>query len=179
MSGKSALHDLLLAETADRLIVLSTSDGDGVVSDRFPGVDELGIVDCVTRSQHVDVTETDLVRYVSSPKNLTEIGMKFTGLVEEFDDDGPPVAVGLDSLSELLVYREAEEVYRFVRTFTGQVAGLGWTSIVTINTDMHDDRTVGTILEPFDVVLDTRVVDGDRQFRVRGGEDGETRWQDF
>lgn len=178
MSGKSTLLGLLLAETAERVIVVSTSDGDGVVRDRFPDVDVLGVVDCVTRSQHVDVTETDLVRYVSSPKNLTEIGMKFTGLVEEFDNDGPPVAVGLDSLSDLLVYREAEDVYRFIRTFTGQASGLGWTSFVTINTEMHDARTTETVLEPFDVVVDTRVADGDRQFRVRGATD-ETDWQDF
>lgn len=177
MSGKSDLLDGLLRSTASRHVVISTADPVGVVHERLAGSDELGVVDCVTRTQQVDASDTELTKYASATSNLTEIGMKFTGLVKELDDEAP-VAVGLDSISELLVYRETTAVYQLVRTLTGQANGLGWPIVATVNTEMHDSQAVGVILEPFDVVVDTRVNDGDRQCRLRNAdESGE--WREF
>ena len=176
MSGKSDLLDALLRSAADRHVLVSTADPVGVVRDRLADSDELGVVDCVTRTQRVDATDTELTKYASATSNLTEIGMKFTGLVESLD--GEAVAVGVDSISEPLVYRETTAVYQFVRTLVGQATGAGWPTVATVSTEGHDARAVEVVLEAFDVVVDTRVEDGDRQCRLRSGD--ETReWQGF
>jgi hypothetical protein len=172
MSGKYELLLGLLGSLGERSIVVSTeNDADRVRADfesmgrSRPG-DGLGVVDCVS-ARNEAVTDTELTKYASAPDNLTAIGVKFTDLAESFRNRGfADVSVGFHSLSTLLMYFDAERVYQFLRVFNGQVEDSGWTGVATLGSTMHDERTLHTLYDPFDTVVETRV-EADREYRVR------------
>ncbi|WP_138007529.1 DUF7504 family protein [Halalkalirubrum salinum] len=182
MSGKYQLLLRLLGAIADRAIVVSTGHDAETISEEYQsltGHDDrsIGVIDCVTREQRQSVTDTELRKYASSPKNLTEIGVKFTELTEVMD--GQDVAVGVHSLSQLLMYWEADRIYQFTRVLLGQARSQGWPVIAVINPTMHDEQVVHTLVDPFDTVVDTRVSETAREFRVRNRTSSPSEWRSF
>ena len=184
MTGKYDLMFRLLADAAERGIVISTGDAAEDVREDFARIggvdpDNVAVVDCVSKQRGVDTPDTPRVRYVSSPKNVTEIGMKFTDLFEEFMGYEPPVGVGIHSLSELLMYLEPQDVYQFVRVLTKQAESEGWFTVAVLGSTMHDEQTLHTMYEPFDTVVNTRENDGARELRVRDRSRAATAWTTF
>ncbi|MFB6177200.1 MAG: hypothetical protein ABEI99_08690 [Halobaculum sp.] len=184
MTGKYQLLFQLLGEAAERGIVITTGDPAEDVRAEFAAEadcapSDVGVIDCVSKQQGGTVEDDDLTRYVSSPKNVTEIGMKFTDLFERFREYDDQVGVGLHSLSELLVYLDAEDVYKFTRVLTKQAESEGWFTVATVGSTMHDEKTLHTMYEPFDTVIDTREEDGKRELRVRDGREPATAWSTF
>ena len=184
MTGKYELLFRILGGAASRGIVITTGDPAADVRASFvdaAGCDpsDVSVIDCVSKQRGEGVEDDETTRYVSSPKNVTEIGMKFTDLFERYRDDEELVAVGLHSLSELLVYLSPEEVYKFVRLITKQSESADWLTVATVNATMHDEQTLHTMYDPFDTVVDTRENDGARELRVRSGREPATAWTRF
>jgi len=184
MTGKYTLMLRLLAEAGDRGILITTGDSAEQARADYADVagvapESVGVVDCVSRQRGGDLLDDELVRYASSPKNITDIGMKFTDLYEAFRETEGSVAVGINSLSELLMYLDPQDVYQFVRVLTRQTEDEGWTTIAVINSTMHDEQTLHTMYEPFDTVINTREEDGARELRVRNRTQAATAWTTF
>lgn len=184
MTGKYDLLLRVLATIGERSILVSTSNNAGSARDRFAvhGVPEtLGVVDCVTRVHDRRVEEDEYVRYAASPQNLTEVGVKFTDLVETIRCDDPVcVAVGVHSLSALLMYWQAEQVYRFVRVLLNQVQALGWTAFCVLDDAAIDEQTVNTVAQPFDAIVDTRRgEEAPREYRLQVNGQQPTAWTSF
>ena len=175
MSGKYDLLLRLLGSLADRSILVSTSRQQrGARGDfeEYGDAATLGIVDCASRVQGRDEDGGDLVRYASSPKNLTEVGVKFTDLVDQFQDDGDePAAVGVHSVSELLMYGETEQVYQFLRVLLAEAQGLDWPAVAVVDDDAAGEQAVTTLSQPFDAVVSTRRDDDGRAFRYHDAAD--------
>ena len=183
MSGKYDLMHRILGNAGKRAIVLSTGHNANRVRTDYTETtghdpDTVAIVDCVTREQGTDVEDTDLSKYASSPKNLTELGVKFTELAENWDDQ-PETSVGLHSLSQLLMYWDADRIYRFVRVLLGRTRNQGWITVAVINSTMHDERTLHTLLDPFDTIVDTRTTDEGWEMRLRNRSSSPTPWEQF
>ncbi|ATW88594.1 hypothetical protein halTADL_1841 [Halohasta litchfieldiae] len=183
MSGKYNLMHRILGEAGDRSIILSTGhDAERVRADyaETTGHDPKTspIVDCVTREQGAEVEDTDLTKYASSPKNLTELGVKFTELAENWESH-TDTSVGVHSLSQLLMYWDADRIYQFVRVLLGRTRNQGWLTVAVINSTMHDERTLHTLLDPFDTVVDTRTTDEGWEMRLRDRNSSPTAWQEF
>lgn len=183
MSGKYQLMHRLFGAAGQRAIVLSTGhDAETVRTDYTEttghDAETVGIVDCVTREQGADVVDTELTKYASSPKNLTELGVKFTELAEAFEAY-PETTVGLHSLSQLLMYWDADRIYQFVRVLLGRTRSQKWLTVAVINSTMHDERTLHTLLDPFETVVDTRTTDDGWEMRLRNRNASPTPWQQF
>lgn len=180
MSGKYDLLLRLLDDWTDEPILVSTGrtaprtredfetllDGDG---------ERLFVIDCATREQGIDAEDSYRARYVDSPGNLTDIGVRFTNLADDLEGSTDH-AVGLYSVSHLLMYWQPDRVYQFLRTFCSQAAGNGWPFAATINSTAHDEQVLHTLYEPFDQIVETRVDDGDREFRVRTRTEAPSEW---
>ncbi|QLG60748.1 DUF7504 family protein [Halorarum salinum] len=184
MTGKYDLMYRLLGDAVERGIVISTGDVAADVRADFAEIggldpDEVGVVDCVSKQRGVETPVTDRVRYVSSPKNVTGIGMKFTDLFEVYREFDPPVGVGIHSLSELLMYLDPQDVYQFARVLTKQAESEGWFTVAVIGSTMHDEQTLHTMYEPFDTVVNTRENEGARELRVRDRSQVATAWTTF
>ncbi|NHN48537.1 recombinase RecA [Halostella sp. JP-L12] len=186
MTGKYDLLIRLLAEGfrhGDGAVVVTTKEGpDRVhahVTDRA-GVDsvaELGVVDCTGREG--GRSGDDRIRYVSSPADLTGIGMASSGLIETFADRGLGVRTGLHSLSQLLMYADVKTVFRFLHILTGRISSANGLGVCTLDSEAHDDQTDHTVRQLFDGVIETRNGDGDRSFRLRGLGDADGEWTSF
>jgi KaiC/GvpD/RAD55 family RecA-like ATPase len=185
MSGK---RDLLL-----ELLARGDRDGEGavVVTSRDPAAevfreyeDAVGstpnfvrAIDCVS-AQSGSATDGDGVRYVSSPGDLTGMGIEFSEVARSAGDSGVDrLRVGFDSLSPLLMYVDIQRLFRFLHVFTSQIQSQGWLGVFSVDPESHDDQTINTISQLFDGVMEVRVTDGGaREVRVRGVTSTPTPW---
>ncbi|MUW14932.1 hypothetical protein GJ633_09845 [Halorubrum sp. CBA1125] len=182
MSGKYDLFNRLLAEWCDSPVVISTGRTAEKVRADYERItdrdgDDVTVIDCVTHQQGDKRPDTPTTKYVGSAGNLTDIGIKFTDVVEA--SAGRQRAVGIYSLSQLLMYWDPERIYRFTRVMTSQTSGEGWPFVGVVGSTAHDEQVVHTLHEPFEVVVETRVADDDREFRVRGRVDRPSEWTAF
>jgi hypothetical protein len=182
MSGKYDLFNRLLAEWTDEPVVISTGRTAEKVRGDYETItgrdgDDVTVIDCVTHEQGDKRDDTPTTKYVGSAGNLTDIGIKFTDVVES--SAGRDRAVGVYSLSQLLMYWDPERIYRFTRVMTSQTSGEGWPFVGVVGSTAHDEQVVHTLHEPFELVMETRVEDDDREFRVRGRVGGPSEWTQF
>jgi KaiC/GvpD/RAD55 family RecA-like ATPase len=189
MTGK---HEFALNVLADGLraddgaIVVTTKDDASQVREDFVSLtgDEdplVGVVDCVTRQQGTPtLDEHELVRYASSPVDLTGIGIELSELLREFYEERGVTRnrVLLHSLSTLLMYSNLQTVFRFLHVFTGRVQSADALGLFVIDESGHDDQTLSTLKQLFDGAIEVRENAGTREARLVGIEGG-TDWRDL
>jgi len=179
MSGKYELLVHILSAWAERPVMISTGRSAADVREDYERItgrsgDDLIVIDCVSHEQGTEHDDTATTKYVASAGNLTDIGIKFTNVVES--SAGIERAIGIHSLSQLLMYWDAERIYQFTRVMAAQCSGEGWPLAAVIGSETHDKQTVHTLHEPFDLVIETRVTDDDRQFRTLDRVGGPSEW---
>ena len=177
MSGKYGLAlDVLAAGSVrgEGSIVVSTKDGaDRVTSDLAThtgdGAGPLGVVDSVTKQQGMPATEDDpLVRYVSSPVDLTGLGIELSELLQHLyrERGATQNRILLNSLSTLLMYSDLQTVFRFLHVFTGRVQSADALGVFVIDDSAHDTQTLSTLKQLFDGIVEVRE-GGDSGFEAR------------
>jgi KaiC/GvpD/RAD55 family RecA-like ATPase len=192
MTGKRALAlDVLAHGTrqGDGAIVVTTKDGgERLLADYrelVPGVDEplVGVVDCVTRQQGMgSVSNQELLRYASSPVDLTGIGIEFSELLRTFyrERGRERNRALLHSLSTLLMYSNLQTVFRFLHVFTGRVQSAEALGLYVVDATAHDEQTTSTLKQLFDGVVEVRERDdGGRAARVAGLPDADGDWREL
>lgn len=113
------------------------------------------------------VADEYAVEFVSSPSDLTGLGIAINKAFETFEVEGVErVRVGLDSLSTMLTYLDAEQVYKFLHVLSGRIANAGGLGVYTLNTAAADDRVVGMLKSTVDGVV--RLESEDEDGRVDG-----------
>jgi len=175
LSGKRRLAFETLAQGAEdgegSIIVTSRDSADRVLADfrsvlAEPGAAEIGIVDCVTHHQGEPANDSNLVKYASSPMDMTGIGIKFSEFLEEFYSERglEKNRVVIDSLSPLLVYSDLQTVFRFMHVLTGRIEEAGAVGIHVIDSTAHDAETMNTLKQLFDGMVE---VDEDRSVSMQ------------
>ena len=184
MLGKDRLALELLAAGADDQAIAVTPDTAGSrLRDDFASVagrlDPLRVVDCTGASGSGSFDDTDDVKYVTSPGDLTGIGMgivKCTRDLGESVDDG--LRLSVLSLSTLLRYSDPDRVFNFLHTVTGRVSAADYLGIATLDPGAHDPQDVNTLTSQFDVVVELREADEvGREARVLGHHESPRSWQ--
>lgn len=104
------------------------------------------------------------VRSVSSPGDLTGIGIELGTFFQEWADDGNELLLCFHTLTTLLQYADLQSVYRFVHVLTGRVRSSGGRAHFHLDPSAHDDRTVNTLLALFDGVA---MRNGDDSWELR------------
>lgn len=187
MTGKYDLLLQLLPQFGDRIIIVSTKNGCRRIVDDFPRgggqFDEsrLGIVDCISYHDPIDVDEVPAeVRLADTPENLTRIGVRFTELFDQFLDTSDTIAVGIHSVSQLLMHSEVREVYRFLQILVGQIRNEGHFVAAVVEASTTDDETMQVLQQHFDGLINTRENEGGvREFRIRGLGSSASPWTEF
>jgi KaiC/GvpD/RAD55 family RecA-like ATPase len=164
-SGKRRLAMEVLAHGTDLnegVIIVTTRDSaDRILEDyqllvADPETAEVGIVDCVSKHQGRSAQDTDVVKYASSPEDMTGIGIKFSEFVEEFqverELDG--VRVLFDSLSTLVTYSEVQTVFRFMHVFTSRIETADALGVHVVESTAHDEETLNTLIQLYDGVIE-------------------------
>ena len=167
LTGKRALgFDILAAgvNQGEGGTVVSTKDSaQRVLQDlerRFDREDRaVVVIDCVTRQQGIsDVTDDERVKYVSSPVDMTGIGIKLSDVLQDFYQtrEIERNRVMLHSLSTLLMYSDLQTVFRFLHVFTGRIQSVDGLGLFAIDSTAHDDQTMNTLKQLFDGIITTQ-----------------------
>jgi KaiC/GvpD/RAD55 family RecA-like ATPase len=183
LSGKRELAMRALeagAHQGEGSIIVTTRDSSERVLTDYrsllanPDEAPIGVVDCVTKHQGQSASDTDVVRYASSPVDMTGIGIKFSEFVEEFyrNRNSKHNRVMVDSLSTLLLYSDLQTVFRFMHVFTSRIENADAVGVHVIESTAHDEETMNTLIQLFDGVVRT---DEDRSVTLQlPGVDTET-----
>jgi hypothetical protein len=187
MTGKRSLLFDLLGENDDRSAVLVSTKRD---ADRFrreftgavtDGADwDTRIIDCVSKNRNFrDVRDDDTTRYVSSPGDLTGIGIAASGFMREFYHADREARIGLHTLSTLLMYADLQRVFQFSHVMTGRMEASGFAGVFTLDTTTRDSEAVDVLKGMFDAFVEVRDTEDVPELRVRGSDLGPRRWTEF
>ncbi|WP_255149118.1 DUF7504 family protein [Halorarius halobius] len=104
------------------------------------------------------------VTSVSSPGDLTGLGIKVSQCLTSWDDADGELALCFRSLTTLLQFAELERVFQFVHLLTQRVEASGARAHFHMDPNAHDDQTVATLRSLFD---DVRELGPDGEWRRR------------
>ncbi|MFC3957045.1 RAD55 family ATPase [Halovivax cerinus] len=180
LTGKRELALEALASGAKRgdgSIVVTTKDSADKVLDEFTdaaGVEnpDVGVVDCVTKQRGIGTVDDDpRIKYASSPVDMTGIGIKLSEFLQEFYENRGLTEnrILLHSISTLLMYSDLQTVFRFLHVFTGRIQSADALGLCVIDSTAHDDQTMNTLKQLFDVVVEIEERDdGEPRLRTAG-----------
>lgn len=174
-------------------IVLSTNERAAEVIDYFKltGADKrfIGIIDAITKSSTPGITDTQRMMFVSSPTDLTGIGIKFSNMVEtifegEFSEGEqglfpPPIRFCINSISTLLMYRRLEVLYQFLHVLTAKLKKTDGLGIYLINKESFDEKTLSLIKQLMTAVIEVKIEEDGNYLRVLGTRGIDMGWQKF
>jgi KaiC/GvpD/RAD55 family RecA-like ATPase len=174
-------------------IMLSTNERASEVIDQFKtgGADKhfVGVIDAITKSSTPAVSDTERLMFVSSPTDLTGIGIKFSHMVDMIFDGKfsgeesglfpPPIRFCVNSISTLLMYRKLEVIYQFLHVMTAKLKKIEGFGIYILNSEAFDERTVSLIKQLMTIVIEVKVERSDNYFRVMGIRGINADWHKF
>lgn len=101
---------------------------------------------------------------VSSPADLTGLGIKLGNFFADWADDDNQLLLCFHTLTTFLQYADVRTVYRFVHVLTGRVQAAGGIAHFHLDPTAHDERTVNSLLALFDAVVEQ---DPDGSWEIR------------
>lgn len=171
-------------------IVLSTNERAAEVIDSFKqaGANKhfVGVIDAISKSSMPGITDTPRLMFVSSPTDLTGIGIKFSSMIENIfegtftdGDQGlfpPPVRFCVNSISTLLMYRRLEVLYQFLHVLTAKLKKTEGVGIYLLNSESFDDKTISLVKQLMSSVIEIKGDTDGTSFRVIGLKGMTTEW---
>jgi KaiC/GvpD/RAD55 family RecA-like ATPase len=139
-----------------------------------------GVIDC-SGQESADSAYDAPVSHISTQRDLTGIGMKFSALYESLyaASDGH-VRTAFVSLSSLSMYVDLRKLFRFVHTLSGRIDSADGLGVFALDPSTHDDRTVNVLSQVADGRIDVRESEeADGELRVRGLPGQPEGWQQF
>lgn len=91
---------------------------------------------------------------VSSPGDLTGLGIKISQCLSAWGDHDNETTVRFDSLTTLLQFADLKRSFRFIHVLTGRISSAGAVGYFHLDPSAHDEQTLATLRGLFDVVLE-------------------------
>lgn len=190
MSGKDEIVKAFMGKAMSRgnsVIFVTTKDPGERVLESFERneaeipLDRVGIVDCVTKTLGLGTTDLVNIKRAASPVDLTGIGVKISQFLEDFwmKKGIRETWLCINSLSTILMYSNLQTVFRFLHVFTGRVKTAGAIGIYVVDLGMHDDRTINTLKQLFDGMIEIKEEGDGYYMRVVGITTKPTKWFEY
>ncbi|MCX6688728.1 MAG: hypothetical protein NTZ39_03400 [Methanoregula sp.] len=192
-SAEQLAYALIKPVQGEYSIVLSTNERAAEVVDffKFAGSDKrfVGVIDAITKSSTPSIVDTPRLMFVSSPTDLTGIGIKFSNMIESIFEgtfsEGeaglfpPPIRFCVNSISTLLMYRKLEVLYQFLHILTAKQRKIEGVAIYLLNNESFDERTLSLIKQLMTGLIEVKVDGNDNFFRVSGIKGVKAEWLKF
>ena len=91
---------------------------------------------------------------LSSPGDLTGMGITITEQLSDWVGDGNQIAICFDSLSMLLQYADIDRAFRFLHVITGRLRSVDAIAHFHMDPTVHDERSLNTIKTLFDTAVE-------------------------
>ncbi|WP_256296170.1 DUF7504 family protein [Haloarchaeobius salinus] len=178
LTGKrELLYELLGGDTTDGTVFVSTRKRASIVEREYrqrAPEPALRVVDCVS-GQFGRPQQTGHHRFVSSPGDLTGIGIRASEFMRQLQETCDTVGLGMHTLSTSLMYVDLRQVYQFLHVLTGRVQHAGFRGGFVLE-DVGDLRSNSVLGQPFDGLVEVREGETGREVRVRGLDIGPRAW---
>ena len=137
-----------------------------------------GVIDCISKTLGLGVEDTEAIKRVSSPVNLTGISVSITNFFEDFwmKKGIRKARLCIDSLSTMLMYSNLQTVFRFLHVHSRRIKTADAIGIYIIESGMHDEQTIVTVKQLFDGVLEIKNEDDNLYIRATGLTSKPTSW---
>lgn len=99
-------------------------------------------------------TRNVTVKTVSTPGNLTDLGIQVSSFLAAWADDDNRTVVCFDSLTTMLQYVDLERAFRFLHVLTGRVRSTRGFAHYHVDPGAHEPRTLNTLKTLFDGVAE-------------------------
>lgn len=106
------------------------------------------------------------IEAISSPADLTGLGMKMSDLLADLVDEDHQLVVCFHSITTLLQYVDLQKVFRFLHVVTGRLKATNAVTHFHMDPSVHDERELNTITTLYDAVMEPDE-DDDWAFRTR------------
>jgi RecA-superfamily ATPases implicated in signal transduction len=191
LSGAERIaYNLSFPSESEYSVLLSTDERASEILNFFKlnGTERraLAIIDAITKSDLPNVPDTDRMKFVASPVDLTGISIKmskmFAGIVDESLKNPksgvfpPPIRFCVSSLSTFLMYRKLEVMYQFVHVISAKIKKNEWIGLYTLNNESFDARTISVIKQLMNGVVEVREGTDSFELRVVGLGGRMTPW---
>jgi len=94
------------------------------------------------------------VQTISSPGNLTDLGIKISSYLTDWESNGNATAICFNSLTTLLQYADVQRAFRFLHVLTGRVRSVDGFAHYHMDPGAHDEKTLNTLMTLFDGVAE-------------------------
>ncbi len=191
MSGKEViLYNIMYngaAKNDNAVITVTTRESATHILDWFKEnnlalpLSRIGIVDCVTKTLSGAAVENENIKIASSPVDLTGIGVKISQFFEEFfmKKNIQKTQLHINSLSTILMYSNIQTVFRFLHVFTGRIKSAGALGIYVIESGMHDEKSIATLKQLFDGMIEVKSENDKNYVRTVGLSPKPTPWFEY
>ncbi|HEY9204812.1 MAG TPA: ATPase domain-containing protein [Candidatus Methanoperedens sp.] len=141
----------------------------------------IGIVDCITKMIGREVDDDENIKIVSSPVDLTDIGVKISQFFEifSFRKNIRKTQLYINSLSTLLMYSNLKTVFRFLYVFTGRIKAAGGLGIYVLESGIHDVQVIATLNQLFDGVIEVKSENDKNFIRIMGISPKPSPWLEY
>ncbi|RLM70547.1 hypothetical protein [Halorubrum sp. Atlit-26R] len=133
------------------------------------------IVDCVTGAVGRSPSDGPHTKYAQHPSNPTSVGTTFTEFLDARDDG--TLAVGIDTVSPLLMYADASAVFRFLHVVVQKATASDCPVVAGLDGSAHGDCVVAQLAPLFEAIVETRRAEDAREVRVAHPEP--TEWREL
>ncbi|MDY6964923.1 MAG: ATPase domain-containing protein [Halobacteriota archaeon] len=144
-------------------------------------MNRFGVIDCVSKTLGLNVEDTENIKRISSPVNLTGISVSITNYFEDFwmKKGIQKARLAIDSLSTILMYSNLQTVFRFLHVHTRRIKSAGAIGIYIIESGMHDDQTIATLKQLFDGIIEIEEENESYFMRGVGLTPKPTKWFEY
>lgn len=174
-------------------IILSTNERAAEVVDTFKaaGADKrfTGVIDAITKSSTTGIVDSQRMMFVSSPTDLTGIGIKFSNMIETIFEGNfaegetglfpPPIRFCVNSISTLLMYRRLEVLYQFLHVLTAKLKKIEGVGIYLLNSESFDEKTLSLIKQLMNCVIEVKIEQNVSYLRIQGIRGVSGEWLKF
>ncbi len=161
-------------------VYITTNDTGEDVLDWFKDFDvNFKVIDCISKTIYPDSADTEFIKRVASPIDLTGISVWTSRFLDSYFRSGKrDVIILLDSLSTLLMYTNPQTVYRFLHVVTRRIRATKAKALYIVQKDMHEERTITTLKHMFDGVIEVKEESNKRFLRFISSTQ-KTDWIEF
>lgn len=182
-----AVQSLLVGANYEATVFVTTENTGREMIDLFEDSggryvkNRMAVIDC---SENGRESASLNIKTVSSPGDLTGVGMEFSSLYDQLlSSEIERVRTGFHSIDPLLLYAEDfRKVCRFLNSVTGRISVAGGLGVFVIDPETQAEQTIRSLQEPFDGRVEIRPVDaGEHRYELRtqGLENQPTEWAAF
>ena len=191
--GEEVASYLAMPRPKEYMIVLTTEAQSEDLLDFFVNnnfsTECIGIIDAISRTSLSAIEDTQKIKYVGSPSDLTGMDIKFSQLTEEimtgdFHEDPDqlfptPIRYCILSLTSMLMFRKIDTIYQFLHVVTSKLRKMGSIGVFLLNNESFDQKTLAIVKQLMNVVVEIKNDDGMKMIRLQGAMGLSMPWKPF